>query len=40
MHQDNFIEMEVSDFYKSVLLAVANGFQAPLENCYVLETVR
>ena len=37
MHQDNFIEMEVSDFYKSVLLAVANGFQAPWNNCYVCD---
>ena len=37
MHQDDLIEMEVSDFYKSVLLAVANGFQAPWENCYVCD---
>ena len=37
MHQDNLIEMEVSEFYKSVLLAVANGFQAPWENCYVCD---
>ena len=37
MHQDNFIEMEVSDFYKAVLLAVENGFQAPWKNCYVCD---
>lgn len=37
MHQDDLIEMEVSDFYKSVLLAAANGFQAPWENCYVCD---
>ena len=37
MNQDDLIEIEVSDFYKSVLLALSNGFQTPWQDCYLCD---
>ena len=37
MPEDDFIEIEISEFYRSVQLAVKNGYVDPYTDCYLYD---